>query len=79
MAAYVQKMVRGVAEPKRVPTAEPLLSRPGSPFGTCRVPGPALTSTGEHAMRMMNCDRQTTSRLVALAENPPSYRYQNIW
>lgn len=35
----------------------PSFSRPGSPFGTCTVPVPTLTSTGEHAMRMMNCDR----------------------
>lgn len=46
------------------------------------APKPTLDAdqkAGEHAMRMMNCDRQTTSRMVALPQKPPSYRYQNIW
>lgn len=76
----VHEVARGVAEPKRVSTAEPLLCRPGSPSGTCAKPTlDADQEAGEHAMRMMDCDRQTTSRMVALPQKPPSYRYQNIW
>lgn len=61
---------RGVAEPdgSRRLIAPPLFGSPGSPVGTCASPGlEADQQTGEHAMPMMDCDDQTTSRLVALA------------
>lgn len=75
----VQQVVRGAAEPDGSRRLSPSLPPRGHPLGPAPVAALMLTSTGEHAMRMMDCEHQTTSRMVALAEKPPSYRYQNIW